>query len=560
MKKIFLITVCLLTSYWVYSSNASLASRGSSTETITIISSPDLFYLTQNWVDEYSKLNPGMNFKLLKLEDFNFNEGSANDAILYFISSEYDKSIGKGPFWKMVVGTDAIVPIINTKNPYYEKIYSHGITSEQIAKLLANPGQQVWGSLFNDGGNDLICLYQVDNEFITKEIENYLNINAPVYPTVKLNSFPELIAKIQKDRNAIGFCKLYNAIDQKTQNLVDNIKLLPIDINGNGKLDNNEKIYENLSDFMRGIMIGKYPRAFCGNLYLFSPQKPSNENEIKFISWILTEGQKFLTTNGFADLAYNQRKSGIDRLVEAPVVVKSTSTSYIIPLVALLVGIVVGLFFITDYLIQKFRTARPLANNAPKVSPSVFNENSIVIPQGLYFDKTHTWSFMKKNGVVEIGIDDFLQHVTGPITRLKMKNPGDRIKKGELLLSIIQDGKQININSPITGIIKEHNTRLQSDTSLFNNSPYYDGWIYTVEPTNWLRETQFMDMADKYRGWILSEFSRLKEFLTNSLMTNNLEYAGVVLQDGGEIKDHILKNFGPEVWDDFQTKFIDTAR
>jgi hypothetical protein len=37
-------------------------------------------------------------------------------------------------------------------------------------------------------------------------------------------------------------------------------------------------------------------------------------------------------------------------------------------------------------------------------------------------------------------------------------------------------------------------------------------------------------------------------------------YAQVILQDGGELVDNTLSNLGPEVWDDFQSKFIDPSR
>ena len=39
-----------------------------------------------------------------------------------------------------------------------------------------------------------------------------------------------------------------------------------------------------------------------------------------------------------------------------------------------------------------------------------------------------------------------------------------------------------------------------------------------------------------------------------------MEYAHVVLQDGGSIHDNILAEFGPEVWEDFQTNFIDSSK
>jgi hypothetical protein len=33
-----------------------------------------------------------------------------------------------------------------------------------------------------------------------------------------------------------------------------------------------------------------------------------------------------------------------------------------------------------------------------------------------------------------------------------------------------------------------------------------------------------------------------------------------MLQDGGEIKDGVLSDLSPEVWEDFQTNFIDPSR
>jgi glycine cleavage system H lipoate-binding protein len=184
----------------------------------------------------------------------------------------------------------------------------------------------------------------------------------------------------------------------------------------------------------------------------------------------------------------------------------------------------------------------------------------LIVPAGLYFDKTHTWAFMEQNGIVKIGVDDFLQHLTGNITRIKMKNPGDKVKKGEPVLSIIQNGKQINLYAPISGIIREQNKKLETDSSLINNSPYTEGWIYKIEPTNWLRENQLLFMAEKQKQFIKNEFSRFKDFLAATLNTDTEKYGQIILQDGGEVRDGILSDLGPEVWEEFQTKFIDPSR
>jgi hypothetical protein len=60
--------------------------------------------------------------------------------------------------------------------------------------------------------------------------------------------------------------------------------------------------------------------------------------------------------------------------------------------------------------------------------------------------------------------------------------------------------------------------------------------------------------------FIIKEFSRLKDFLMAALASDTGKYAQVILQDGGEISDGVLSEMGPEIWEDFQTKFIDPSR
>ena len=189
----------------------------------------------------------------------------------------------------------------------------------------------------------------------------------------------------------------------------------------------------------------------------------------------------------------------------------------------------------------------------------VVDDGNIAIPRGLYFDKTHTWAFMKKDGLVKIGIDDFLLHVTGLLSKVEMKNTGDKIKKGEHLLTIIQQGKHLKIYSPVTGTITAQNKDLMTHSGLLNSAPFTDGWIYTIEPTNWLLEIQFLNMADKYATWLKDEYLRLKDFFEAAVRIHVPAFV-MVLQDGGVLRDGILAELGPEVWEDFQTKFMDVNK
>jgi glycine cleavage system H lipoate-binding protein len=188
------------------------------------------------------------------------------------------------------------------------------------------------------------------------------------------------------------------------------------------------------------------------------------------------------------------------------------------------------------------------------------NEITVSSPEGLYYDKTHTWAFLERDGLVRLGIDDFLQHVTGTITRITMKEDGEFVRRGEKILTLIKFGKQLSLYSPVSGTIKARNLKLEENSSLVNTSPYADGWVYLVEPKNWLRELQFMWMGEKYREWLKDEFTRLRRFFEGTLKINHasLEYA--LLQDGGELRDNLLADQGPEIWEEFQRKFIDPSR
>ena len=268
---------------------------------------------------------------------------------------------------------------------------------------------------------------------------------------------------------------------------------------------------------MRGIWIGKYPKALYNNIAVVSSEQPTGQYEMAFMKWILTDGQQYLNSNGYSNLVSSESQSALDRLnttlTSVPTANESTSMT---KLILLGLAVILALGMITGVIIRSFSnktedTTEPLPSHTLG-----FDQKSVLAPNGLYFDKTHTWAFMEKDGNVTIGIDDFLQHVTGPITRIEMKNPGEKIKKGELLLSIVQSGKQLKIYAPISGTIKNQNEALLSRSSYINSAPFSEGWVYMIEPTNWLKEIQLLDMADKYKNWLSSEFLRLKDFLATT--------------------------------------------
>ncbi len=179
------------------------------------------------------------------------------------------------------------------------------------------------------------------------------------------------------------------------------------------------------------------------------------------------------------------------------------------------------------------------------------------IPQGIYFNRNHTWTHLGESGEAKVGLDDFLQHVIGSVKLTNLKNPGDAINKGELLTEINQNGKLLKVYSPISGKVLAINSSLHENPGILNTDPYEQGWIYQIKPSNWVKETNSYYLADQATSWINKEFVRFKDFLSGGAMRKfSSEPSMVLLQDGGEIRENVLSELPVEVWEEFQEEFL----
>ncbi|MCP4311968.1 MAG: glycine cleavage system protein H [Bacteroidetes bacterium] len=188
---------------------------------------------------------------------------------------------------------------------------------------------------------------------------------------------------------------------------------------------------------------------------------------------------------------------------------------------------------------------------------STLSSKILRIPQGIYFNRNHTWTHLGESGAAKVGLDDFLQHVIGNIELTNLKNPGESINKGELLTEIKQDGKLLKVFSPISGEVLETNSWLNKNPGIINSDPYDQGWIYQVKPSDWEKETHSYYLADKATEWSKREIVRFKDFLSGGAMRNYSSAPSMVLlQDGGEIQENVLSELPGEVWEDFQEEFL----
>ena len=179
--------------------------------------------------------------------------------------------------------------------------------------------------------------------------------------------------------------------------------------------------------------------------------------------------------------------------------------------------------------------------------------SALRIPQGLLFNRNHTWSFLEKSGVASVGMDDLLLHLTGGVELKYLKEQQERVKRGEAIATISQAGKELLITSPISGEIDRVHLSLEEDPGALSNDPY-SSWLYKIRPDKWQEETREALLAERAREWSGKELARFKDFLAEAAAGSSS--AGMVLQEGGEMIIYPLKEMDRQVWNCFQEKFL----
>jgi len=186
----------------------------------------------------------------------------------------------------------------------------------------------------------------------------------------------------------------------------------------------------------------------------------------------------------------------------------------------------------------------------------ILSAGILKVPQGIFYSKNHTWTYLEKSGIAKVGLDDLILHITGEVKIHQVKNPGESIKKGDLLAEIDQNGKSLSIFSPISGEVISSNPVLSVNHEILNEDPYGKGWLFNIKPSKWITEIPACYLAEEATVWFKKELDRYKDFLSMNLGKYSPESSMAILQDGGELTDNSLSGLPNELWQDFQKEFL----
>jgi glycine cleavage system H protein len=104
-------------------------------------------------------------------------------------------------------------------------------------------------------------------------------------------------------------------------------------------------------------------------------------------------------------------------------------------------------------------------------------------PKTLRYSEEGLW-IKQENGLLRIGISDFIQQRNGDIAFATLTPAGTALLAGDEIASIETVKVNFSLPSPIKGMIVEVNKSLQDSPELINQEPYGKGWMAIVQPEN----------------------------------------------------------------------------
>jgi len=113
------------------------------------------------------------------------------------------------------------------------------------------------------------------------------------------------------------------------------------------------------------------------------------------------------------------------------------------------------------------------------------------------YAESHEWALLQDDGTIRVGITDHAQELLGDLVFVELPEVGQAVGKGDEC-SVVESVKAASdIYSPVSGEIIAVNESLADEPEMINESPYDDGWIFTLQPVDASELDELLD-AEAY--------------------------------------------------------------
>jgi phosphate transport system substrate-binding protein len=273
----------------------------------------------QLWAEEYQKLNPNVQFDV--------QAGGAGKGMTDMLSGAADiamlsrdarqEEIDQGSFL-VPVTIDSVLATANAQNPYLAELQAKGLTAESGAKVWTSGTPVTWGEILGTDAADPVNSYTRSDASGAAEMwAKYLGAEAQEdLKGTAVNGDPGLAEAIRQDKLGFGYNNVGFAYDPSTGNPIEGLAIVPLDLNDDGTISDDENFYATRDEFTAAVAEGKYPFPPARVLYLVTKGEPSPAIA-DFYRWVLSDGQQFVQPAGYVALTEERINEALGTLPAA---------------------------------------------------------------------------------------------------------------------------------------------------------------------------------------------------------------------------------------------------
>jgi phosphate transport system substrate-binding protein len=272
-----------------------LGVRSASAQNVVVVTGARFSYkLMQKWIDEFNKENPSIQ---IIIESRGSSDHSRYD-VLAEVFEPNNELLSAREF--LYVGRYAILPVASSRSAFAKAYAKKGLTNAMIKQLY-----------FRNGLRD-------------KDEE--IKIKAPytVYTRMQKAGVPFVFASYfgyqQKDiqghgiagsdehllkaviRDSTGISYLPVPLIYDNDKVVNGLTVLPVDLDGNDKVSDDERFYESLSTVVQRLesadpaSLNNLPVSY---LHLSVDRQKASSEALAFLKWVHKNGQRYLQEYGY---------------------------------------------------------------------------------------------------------------------------------------------------------------------------------------------------------------------------------------------------------------------
>ena len=250
--------------------------------------------LVQKWIDDYTQINPEVQ---IVIESRGSNDPAKYDILIEAYEPE-DEARNSRKY--VYVARYAILPVANSQSVFSKTYSVKGLNRELIQQLFFH-------DIFSEKKETVKVPFTVYTRLqkagspIT--FSGYFGYQQKDFKGKSIAGADEhLLKAVLRDSTALSYLPLNFLYELNTGKPIPGITILPVDLNGNGRISVDEKIFDDLSTVIQRLERND-PREIQNipteHLHLSVESNNTNADVSSFLLWVLKNGNKDLHAFGF---------------------------------------------------------------------------------------------------------------------------------------------------------------------------------------------------------------------------------------------------------------------